>query len=69
MIPFKNACLISVSRQTGSGKSEFIRRLLKHKEEMFSPAPDKILYCYGVYQPLFDKMQTEMPYEFLWFTQ
>ncbi|OOY92481.1 hypothetical protein BOW17_12380 [Solemya velum gill symbiont] len=29
---------------------------------MFDPAPHKVLYCYGIYQPLFDEIERELPY-------
>ena len=29
---------------------------------MFSSPPEKVLYCYGIYQPLFDTMEKELPF-------
>ncbi|MES9994351.1 MAG: hypothetical protein ABW098_20570, partial [Candidatus Thiodiazotropha sp.] len=45
-----------------SGKSFWTFRLLREKEDMFSSPPEKVLYCYGMYQPLFDTMEKEMPF-------
>ncbi|KMQ81740.1 hypothetical protein RF55_25379, partial [Lasius niger] len=48
-----STCL--VSGPTGSGKSVFVKKMLEH--HMFHPWPDKVIYCYGVYQPLFNSMK------------
>lgn len=29
---------------------------------MFESPPEKVLYCYGIYQPLFDVMEKELPF-------
>jgi hypothetical protein len=46
-----------ISGPTGSGKSVFVQRLLKHSKTVIEPPPDRILYCYGVYQTIFSQMQ------------
>ena len=46
-----------ISGPTGSGKSVFIQRLLKHAKTVINPPPEKILYCYGVYQEIFSKIE------------
>ncbi len=38
---------------TGSGKSWFVTRLLTHAQNMIQPAPDKVVWCYGEWQPLY----------------
>ncbi len=45
-----------ISGPTGSGKSVFVQRLIKHAETVISPPPDRILYCYGVFQSMFNEM-------------
>lgn len=45
-----------VSGPTGCGKSFFIRDLLHHRQEMFSPVPDRVIWCYGIYQSLYDEI-------------
>lgn len=42
---------------TGSGKTFFIRELLNHKENMFSIVPDKVVWFYGIHQPLYDEIE------------
>lgn len=48
-------CLIS--GPTGCGKTQFTIRLIQHAKSVIEPPPDKILWCYGVYQKAFDKLQ------------
>ena len=52
---------MSLTGQTGCGKTTLIRRLLKHKSDLFEPEPTEIMYCYGVYQKAYDEMQHDMP--------
>ena len=46
-----------ISGPTGSGKSVFVQRLIKHAKTVISPPPERILYCYGVYQEKFSKIE------------
>lgn len=36
-----------VSGGTGSGKTEWLRRFLAHREALITPPPEHVLYCYG----------------------
>ena len=47
---------------TSSGKTSFTRRLLRHKDDLFIPKPDKVLYCYGQFQKVFEDMENELPF-------
>lgn len=58
MFKFQPNTTISVSGTTGSGKTMLVYRCLKNIDAMFEGiSPQKILYCYGIYQSLFDEMQ------------
>ena len=46
-----------ISGPTGSGKSVFVQRLLKHARTVIEPSPERILYCYGAYQQMFSEME------------
>ena len=46
-----------ISGPTGSGKSVFTQRLLKHSKKVIIPPPERILYCNGVYQEIFSKIE------------
>ena len=39
---------------SGSGKSVLTFRLIENAEQMISPPPEEIIYCYGEYQEIFD---------------
>lgn len=52
-LPLKHPFTAMLAGPTGCGKTEFIFRIIKHAREMIVPAPVKILYCYGEYQPIF----------------
>ena len=43
-----------VSGPTGSGKSVFTLKLIEHAQEIISSPPERILFCYGKYQTIFD---------------
>jgi hypothetical protein len=44
-----------------SGKTHFIYLILSNVVGMFEVQPQKIIYCYGQYQPLFDEMERTIP--------
>ena len=62
MYPFPECTSIAVSGATMSGKSFWTFHLLREKETMFTSPPEKVLYCYGIFQPLFEKVEKEMPF-------
>ena len=52
-VRLKHAFTCTVAGPTNSGKTWFVFRLLKHAENMITPPPEKIVYCYGEFQPIF----------------
>ena len=46
---------IVVSGATGSGKTTFLKKLLKNPQ-LFSQIPDRVVYCYGAWQTAFEDM-------------
>lgn len=62
LLPFKPCSSITISGATQSGKTYFVHKLLKNVKGMFSgESVSQILYCYGIYQDLFDQMQNDIP--------
>ena len=51
---FISPATIVLSGTTSSGKSTWIQKFLQHN--MFDVKPDKIYYCYGVYQKKFEQI-------------
>ena len=43
-----------------SGKTKWVKRLLKRKEDMMSPIPKKVIFCYKYWQPSHTKMLIKM---------
>ena len=40
---------------SGSGKTHFTLRFIEHIDELVRPMIQKVVWCYGIYQDLFDK--------------
>ena len=56
--PYSSICIVG---PTNSGKSHFTKRLIYEREKMYErEPPKKVLYCYGVYQPLYAEMERDM---------
>ena len=50
-----------ISGATGSGKTTWVYRLLRHLSAMYiTEPPVAVMYCYGIHQPLFDEMEREL---------
>ena len=45
-----------VSGPTGSGKTRALAKLISRRDEICSPPPDEVIYCYGAWQPFFDEI-------------
>lgn len=61
VIPFVCPTTFYLSGSTGSGKTWFLAQLLKYQDEMFVPHPPaRIVYCYGVWQSLYEKMEADI---------
>ena len=62
LIPFRPCTSMTISGCTNSGKTTWVFKLLQNLNGMYvENPPQKILYCYGVYQPLFDQMEKAVP--------
>ena len=44
-----------IAEPSSSGKSMFCMRLIRNARECIAPPPERIVYCYSVYQPIFDQ--------------
>lgn len=47
-----------VSGPTGSGKSVFVKRVVEHAQTLIHPPPDRVVWCYGEWQPLYTTLPT-----------
>ena len=60
-LPF-TALLVGSS---GSGKSFFVKLLLQNIEHTLSRAPDRIIWCYSSYQPMYDELARNVQIKFI----
>ena len=42
-----------VAGPSSPGKTQFVFRLIRHADRLVDPPPEKIMYCYGEFQPSF----------------
>ena len=45
----------TIAGPSSSGKSVFCMRLIRNVSQCIAPPPERIVYCYSIYQPLFDQ--------------
>ncbi len=60
-VSIKSPSNLLLSGATKAGKTFFTRQLLLNANEVFDKPIEKVLYCYGAFQPLFLDMQREIP--------
>ncbi|KAJ8018847.1 hypothetical protein HOLleu_42945 [Holothuria leucospilota] len=48
-----------IAGPTGCGKTQFVKKLLT--QDVIEEAPERIVYCYGEYQPAFVEMSAALP--------
>lgn len=56
LVKFHAPCTFILSGCTSSGKTTFIRKLITNANDMFTSKPNRIVYFYGCYQPIFEEM-------------
>lgn len=61
LLPFSAPTTMAIFGSTLSGKTTWCRKLLENADNMFDRAPDQILYCYGIYQPMFEILHQKIP--------
>ena len=55
------SCLIAGPSQ--SGKTTFVERLIKHRNEMIYPVPKAIIWHYSEFQPAYESMPNEVTFK------
>ena len=65
-IQFQPNTSIAIIGATGTGKTWFVYRFLKHLDDMFvGERVSKVVYRYGVYQKLFDVNEAGYTWDYL----
>ena len=57
---FQHPCSVVISGPSGSGKSVLTKYILCQRS--IQPPPQRIIWCYGQYQPLYDEIKHLLPY-------
>jgi len=53
-LPLRHPFTALIAGGTGSGKTNFVFKLIRNARVMIDPPPRRVIYCYGEYQQLFD---------------
>ena len=56
LLPMQHPFTAIVSGPTGSSKTMFTLKLIKNSQVMVKHPPEEIIWCYGIYQDVFDTM-------------
>ena len=59
-ITFKTPFTMNIIGPSKCGKTSLVSDLIEHTETIMSPAPQKIIYCYSLYQPLFNYLKEKV---------
>jgi hypothetical protein len=58
-VHFRHPFTMVVSGSTGSGKTEFIKKLIAYRDTLIDPMVDKVIYVYGEYQQAFVELEND----------
>ena len=56
-VRFKHPFTCMISGSTGSGKTFFVSRFLKEISALCHPIPERVVWCYGQYQEMYDTLK------------
>jgi hypothetical protein len=63
MYPLKVGCRLMIVGSSESGKSSIARKLIQYKKEMWvDDEPSKVIFCYTIWQPLYQEMMVTFPF-------
>ena len=62
ILPLDHPSTILIAGPSFSGKTEFTKRLLKHRNEIFSPPPDRVIWCYSHGQAAYRDMGDDIEF-------
>jgi hypothetical protein len=61
-LKLKTPFTMTVSGGTGSGKTVWLKRLLENQSHCVDEPFGRVMYCYGIYQPIFDELRETVPH-------
>lgn len=61
-VPFKLPQNFLVVGRSKSGKSQFIKKMILHSEDMFQPSPARIIYCYSAWSVGYEDLEGKVEF-------
>lgn len=61
LVKFQSPMTAICAGSTGLGKTTYVKRILENASEMFTLPPQRIYYCYSIWQNAFDEMKKTVP--------
>ena len=59
-VPFQSPVTLGIFGATLSGKTTWCKKVLEQADALFMKPVNTILYCYGMYQPLFEELSSKL---------
>ena len=57
----KHPATFCAAGPTSSGKTNWVCKLIKYRKHVFVDAPERIIWCYGQYQPAYEELSRDLP--------
>ena len=58
---FKHPFTMIIAAPTGGGKTWFVKKLLENRFKWIQPPPERIVWLYGQWQPMYEEMRRTIP--------
>ena len=58
---FKHPFTMMIAAPTGGGKTWFVKKLLENQSKWIQPPPERIVWLYGQWQPMYEEMRRTIP--------
>ena len=58
---FKHPFSMMIAAPSGGGKTCFVKKILENRSRWIHPPPQRIIWLYGQWQPLYQEMQSTIP--------
>lgn len=59
-VPFQTPVTLGIFGATLSGKTTWCKKLIEQSSDLFTQPVEKMLYCYGMYQPMFEELTANL---------
>ena len=59
--PLRHPFTCQVVGATGSGKTQFVKKLLEHRQTLIEPTPGRIIFWYSEWQPMYTQLSSTVP--------